>query len=73
MLRVNFYELNTIEDSKLLFAVIMAKYNEKWIYVRHKKKEIRGKPLEVIEKRMKILRILLQESYLKKLEQKIFR
>ena len=32
MLRVNFYELNTIEDRKLLFAVIMAKYDEKWIY-----------------------------------------
>jgi 8-oxo-dGTP diphosphatase len=39
MLKVNFYELNTIEDSKLLFAVIMTKFNGKWIYVRHKKRQ----------------------------------
>ena len=38
MLKVNFYGLNTIEDNKLLFAVIMAKFNGKWIYVRHKKR-----------------------------------
>ena len=36
MVKVNFYELNTIEDSKLLFAVIMTKYNGRWLYVRHK-------------------------------------
>jgi len=39
MLKVNFYELNTIEDNKLLFAVIMAKFNGKWIYVKHKKRQ----------------------------------
>jgi len=38
MLKVNFYESNTIEDNKLLFAVIMAKFNGKWIYVKHKKR-----------------------------------
>lgn len=38
MLRVNFYELNTIEDSKLQFAVIMARYEGKWIFVRHKER-----------------------------------
>jgi len=36
MFKVNFYELNTIEDSKLKFAVIMAKFNGQWLYVRHK-------------------------------------
>lgn len=36
MFRVNFYDLNTIEDSKLLFAVIMTRYKNQWIYVRHK-------------------------------------
>ena len=40
MLKVNFYELNTIEDNKLLFAVIMAKYNGHWIYVRHKERQM---------------------------------
>ena len=39
MLKVNFYELNTIEDNKLLFAVIMAKFNGKWIDVKHKKRQ----------------------------------
>ena len=36
MVKVNFYELNTIEDYKLLFAVIMARFNGQWIYVKHK-------------------------------------
>jgi 8-oxo-dGTP diphosphatase len=36
MVKVNFYELNTIEDNKLLFAVIMTKFNGQWLYVRHK-------------------------------------
>lgn len=38
MLRVEFYELDTIEDSKLQFAVIMARYKDKWIFVRHKER-----------------------------------
>lgn len=39
MLKVNFYELGTIDDSKLKFAVIVTKYKEKWIYVRHKDRQ----------------------------------
>jgi 8-oxo-dGTP diphosphatase len=39
MIKVNFYDLNTIEDNKLHFAVIMAKYSDKWIFVKHKKRE----------------------------------
>ncbi|WP_461204917.1 NUDIX hydrolase [Clostridium sp. DL1XJH146] len=38
MIKVNFYDLNTIEDSKLLFAVIMAKYQGKWVFARHKER-----------------------------------
>ena len=38
MLRVSFYELNTIEDSKLKFAVIMARYEGRWVFVRHKER-----------------------------------
>jgi len=38
MLKVNFYGLNTIEDRKLQFAVIMARYKDKWIFVRHKER-----------------------------------
>lgn len=38
MIKVNFYELNSIEDSKLAFAVIMSKFKDKWIYVKHKER-----------------------------------
>lgn len=36
MIKVNFYKLNSIEDDKLAFAVIMSKFKNKWIYVNHK-------------------------------------
>ncbi|MCM0650190.1 NUDIX domain-containing protein [Clostridium swellfunianum] len=36
MVKVNFCELNTVEDNKLAFAVIMTKFNGQWLYVRHK-------------------------------------
>ncbi|GAA0121885.1 NUDIX domain-containing protein [Clostridium faecium] len=35
MIKVNFYDLNTVEDCELKFAVIMAKFKENWIYVKH--------------------------------------
>lgn len=38
MIKVNFYDLNTIENSNLAFAVIMAKFKNKWIYVKHKER-----------------------------------
>lgn len=38
MITVNFHDLNTIEDDKLQFAVIMARYQGKWIFVRHKER-----------------------------------
>lgn len=38
MLKVSFYELNTIDENKLDFAVIACRYNKKWIYVKHKKR-----------------------------------
>ena len=39
MIKVNFHEINSVEDSKLHFAVIMARYKKKWIFVRHKERE----------------------------------
>lgn len=39
MVKVNFYELNTIGDNKLKFAVIMTKYKGQWIYARHKDRD----------------------------------
>lgn len=38
MLKINFHELNTVENSKLQFAVIMTRYKDKWIFVRHKER-----------------------------------
>ena len=38
MLEINFYELNKVEDSQLKFAVIATKYNERWIFVRHRER-----------------------------------
>ena len=37
MTQVNFHELDEIDENDLSFAVIMASYNEKWIFVKHKK------------------------------------
>lgn len=39
MIKVDFYDLNTIEDSELTFAVIMAKHKGKWVYSKHKDRD----------------------------------
>ncbi|ELC8442644.1 NUDIX domain-containing protein [Clostridium perfringens] len=39
MLRVNFYELHKVEDSKPSFAVIVARYKEKCLFVKHKERK----------------------------------
>lgn len=39
MLKVNFYDLNSVEEDKLKFAVIAAEYKDKWIFVKHKERE----------------------------------
>ena len=39
MIKVDFYDLNTIKNDKLAFAVIMAKYNDKWIFSKHKQRD----------------------------------
>lgn len=36
MTQVNFHELDEIAEKELSFAVIMARFNEKWIFVKHK-------------------------------------
>ncbi|SHH20367.1 8-oxo-dGTP diphosphatase [Caloranaerobacter azorensis DSM 13643] len=38
MLEVKFYDCNEIEENKLIFVVIMAKFNDKWVLVRHKER-----------------------------------
>ena len=52
MLKVDFYKLGTIKDNDLSFAVVMARYNGKWIFCKHKKRdtwEIPGGHREVNE------------------------
>ncbi|WP_315108411.1 NUDIX domain-containing protein [Clostridium intestinale] len=39
MMEVKFHELNSIKDEKIMFAVIMARYKDKWIFVKHKDRE----------------------------------
>lgn len=37
-MKVNFYNLGDVENTKLKFAVIAARYNGKWAFVRHKER-----------------------------------
>jgi 8-oxo-dGTP diphosphatase len=36
IMKINSYNIGNIEDSKLKFAVIAARYRDKWIFVKHK-------------------------------------
>lgn len=36
MLKVKFYEIDSVDDKELRFVVIMTKYKGQWIYVRHR-------------------------------------
>lgn len=37
-MKINFYEFKNICDEELKFAVIMARYKNKWIFVRHRER-----------------------------------
>ncbi|MBP5792083.1 MAG: NUDIX domain-containing protein [Spirochaetaceae bacterium] len=37
--KVQFYEENVIDESKFEFAVILAKFQNKWVYCKHKKRD----------------------------------
>ncbi len=52
MIKVSFDELGTIDDNEFKFAVICAKYDDKWIFCRHKDRstwEIPGGHREINE------------------------
>lgn len=55
MLKINFYNLNEIEESKLTFVVMMARYRDKWVFVRHKQRNTWEIPGGHIEKNEKVL------------------
>jgi len=53
MIEVKFYENNNISDQNIKFVVIMSEYKNKWIMVRHEKRntwEIPGGHIEHLEK-----------------------
>lgn len=52
MLKIKTYNIETMDDNKLMFAVIAARYRSKWIFVRHKDRstwEIAGGHREEME------------------------
>lgn len=63
MIKVNFYYINEIEDNKLKYVVIMAKYKDKWILVRHKERTTWEIPGGHIEKNETIENAAKRELY----------
>lgn len=55
MLKVNFYNLDEIEENKLTFVVMMARYKGKWVFARHKERSTWEVPGGHIEKNEKVL------------------
>ena len=39
MFKVEFYDLNTVEDKELKYSVISAKYQNRWVFVKHKQRD----------------------------------
>lgn len=65
-MKIEFHELNTVNDERLKYAVIVTRYNQNWIFVRHKDRQTweipggRREPNEDIIKTMK--RELIEET-----------
>ena len=38
-MNIHFYEIGSRKNSELLFAVIVARYQDKWIFVRHRDRD----------------------------------
>lgn len=38
-MEIEFYEKNIIKNEKLLYAIIVARYKNKWIFVKHKERD----------------------------------
>ncbi len=65
MPKINFYNLDEIEESKLTFVVMMARYRDKWVFVRHRQRitwEIPGGHIERNEKVLEAASRELQEE-----------
>ncbi len=66
MTKVNFYD--SINDSMLKFAVIIARHNGKWVFCKHKERNTWEAPGD-IEKMVRIFLKQPNENYMKKQEQ----
>lgn len=38
-MKIEFYEKNIVENEKLLYAIIVSRYKNKWIFVKHKERD----------------------------------
>lgn len=48
MTRVTFYKPEKVEDKNLEFAVIAARYHDKWVYCRHKERSTGKFPVDIV-------------------------
>lgn len=53
-MKIKFYEKNIIENEKLLYAIVVSRYKNKWIFVKHKERDTWEIPAGHREKLMKI-------------------
>ena len=38
-MEIEFYDKNTIDNKKLLYAIVVSRYRGKWIFVKHKERD----------------------------------
>lgn len=38
-MEIEFYNKNTIDNNKLLYAIVVSRYKDKWIFVKHKERD----------------------------------
>lgn len=37
-MEIEFYESGSIDNAKLLYAIVVSRYNGKWVFVKHKER-----------------------------------
>lgn len=65
-LTVSFHDLGTVDDRLLAFAVIGARYQERWVFVRHRQRhtwEIPGGHREAGETILQAADVMLMPSF----------
>ena len=62
-MKVNFYEIGSLDEGLLRFVVIQAKYQDQWIFVRHKERETWELPGGHIEENELIIEAAKRELY----------